>query len=63
MVSDAGNPTFHNLMAILTAIRKALNVHIAVTFVPAWKAREMEIERLVQNMFQVCTYIKKINSN
>lgn len=45
MVSDSGNPTFHNLMAILTVIRKALNVQIAVTVVPAWKARKMEIER------------------
>lgn len=47
MVSDTGNPTCHNLMAIVTAIRKALNVQVAVAVVPAWKAREMEIEHPV----------------
>lgn len=47
MVSDNGNPTCQNLMAIMTVIRKALNVQIAVTVVPAWKVREMEIEQSV----------------
>jgi len=46
MVSGKGNPTFHNLMAILAVIRKSLNVQVEVTVVPAWKAREMELEDL-----------------
>ncbi|OGR29163.1 MAG: hypothetical protein A2X83_04180 [Desulfuromonadales bacterium GWD2_54_10] len=46
MVSDKGNPTFHNLMAILAVIRKSLNVQVEVTVVPAWKLREIEVEVL-----------------
>lgn len=45
MLSPNGNPTFKNLMAILSAIRKMLNVQLEVAVIPAWKAREIEIQR------------------
>ena len=47
MLSDAGNPTFNNLMAILTVIRKVLNVQIAVTVVPAWQSMRLSDEHPV----------------
>ncbi|EKE23008.1 MAG: hypothetical protein ACD_6C00644G0002 [uncultured bacterium] len=47
MLSDTGNPTCNNLMAILTVIRKVLNVQIAVTVVPAWRSREISVEHPV----------------
>jgi DNA-binding phage protein len=41
MLSANGNPTFKNLMAILSSIRKMLNVQLQVSVIPAWKARDM----------------------
>jgi len=47
MLSDTGNPTFNNLMAILSVIRKVLNVQIAVTVVPAWQSVKLSDEHPV----------------